>query len=87
MSTYNNLQLIASNISGYDQYSGMSARDDGYYDCDTKEEKLAYIICMGNCGMCGEAPVSVMEAEKIYNFLEFEFDGICEKEDAFEELV
>lgn len=66
----NNLQKIASAISGYEHQGGFaSAKDHGYYDLKTEAEKIAYICTLSNVLESVE-PVSCVEAIDIYHFLE-----------------
>jgi hypothetical protein len=72
----NNLKKIASLISGYG-LEETSAKDDGYYECETHQEKKAYVLMIGNVAE-DVMPVSSAEAEKIIEFLDLDAD--CEND-------
>lgn len=82
----NNLQKIASIISGYnpDGYF-TSAKDDFYYDKKTQIEKLAQIIATSNTAD-EVSSLSMNEANQVMNWLETKFNGSNEMWHTFENL-
>lgn len=80
---YSDMQEVASGISGYghDEYG---AKCDAYYDLESKEEKLKIII---DYAMNVYAiKLSEEQVEKIFVFLEGDFEGEAGLFYAFEEL-
>lgn len=82
----NNLQKIASFISGYDNRSDFGgAKNDWYYDLETYEDKVNYIMEVGidydELGLVFEK-----EAKEIVEFLEKDFKGTDDLYWAFDEL-
>lgn len=82
----NNLQKIASDISGYHGIEKASgAQDDGYYEQKGYYAKLGYIFAFS--AMAEEVvPVNFHQAEKIVGFLEMDFLDSHEMNEDFNNL-
>ena len=64
----NNLQKIASDLSGYG-YEETSAQDDGYFNQVSADEKIAYVIEYSN-SIDGIDPIGREEAARIVEFID-----------------
>lgn len=85
----NNLQKIASSISGYEHYEDFtSARNDFYYDeCDSLDKKISQVLAIGeNFGDDDCIILTKDEARKIVEFLDIDFSGSNEMYHAYENL-
>ena len=62
------------------------ATDDGYYECETDEEKISYGIRLsGHSDYC--LPVVAFEAERVVRNLDNDFDSSSERWQDYEELI
>lgn len=86
----NNLQLVASSISGYEPNEPFSsARDDFYYDnCTTLPEKISHLQSYALCALKGRSiTLSKEECLHIILFLDREFPNENNRYHAFNELT
>lgn len=86
---YNDKQLVAMAISGYEpKESCSSAKNDWYYtNCNNEEEKLDQIISISNTEETGnKSPLSMNESIQVMRWLDKSFNGENERYQAFESL-
>jgi len=83
----NNLQKVASAISGYEgPRENYSAQDDGYYELIDMKDKIECVRQI-SANLEDTTYVSEEDAIKIINFLDFDNEGQLVKTDyAFKEL-
>jgi hypothetical protein len=74
----NNLQQIASDISGYCGFEPMGARDGGYYNCDLLEDRVSYINLHSHLGD-NVKPLTARETLEVFYFLDQEWANQNEK--------
>lgn len=68
----NNLQKIASNITGYEggtDYLREGAKDDYYYSLTSEQEKLAQIKMVAE-NVCNISDVQEKQIKEIYEYVE-----------------
>jgi len=69
----NNLQKIATDISGYSLTDEAGARNDYFYDLETYKEQLEFIKDYSNT-VDDVMPLDDREARQIVNYLTADFD-------------
>lgn len=81
----NNLQKIASDISGYSPNGEMGAKNDFYYEIECPFEKLDFIIDFSKNAENVKI-VSKHEATEIFDFLRRNYTNSSEEYHSFQDL-
>lgn len=68
-----NIQKLAFLINGY-KPDETCACEDAYFECETKEKKLEFIQQLSNTYE-GVMPITMLEAKRLYEYLEAEGIG------------
>ena len=81
----NNLQKIASDISGYSPNGEIGAKNDFYYEIECSFEKKCFIIDFSK-NIENVKIISPYEATKIYDFLETNYTNSSDQYHSFQDL-